>query len=413
MNRVKTIALQLALSISSVVITMLLLEAGLVVARINTKNNLQYIPHKGTTYIPHAYYRHTKEGFSEGYINSHGFRDYERTYQKPMNTFRILVLGDSYTEALQVRLQNAFPALLEEKLNENSFSIRFEVLNLGQGGFGTADEYMRYLNFGVNYNPDLVLLAFLTGNDTRNNSKILNREEITFYFTFDKDGNLILDRSLFDEYERMLTFQRRAFQVVKQHSYLANLISERVYLLRYQWRERYLQSLLSGNQENGSQPRIDELSDLNVYLPDMSDRWKEAFAITKALLRKFRDTVEANGSRFLLVTLSNAEQVHPELQQKLKEKYNVPFDFEQPDRIIGELAKREQMNHLELMPAFREHHLRTGVYLHGFGPSIGGHWNEDGHRLAAEKIFDYLKEKELVPPWKTNRLLSSPALLGQ
>jgi lysophospholipase L1-like esterase len=376
---------------------MLALEFWLVVARINTKNNLRYIPHKGSTYIAHAYYRHTKEGFSEGYFNSHGFRDYERTYEKPANTFRILVLGDSYAEALQVALENAFPALLEKKLNENSRRVKFEVLNLGQSGFGTADAYMRYLNFGIKYSPDIVLLAFLTGNDIRDNSKILNGE-VAFYFVFDRNGDLVLDDSLFDNYEKTRTLPKKAFQSLKQHSYLVSLISERIYLLSYQWRRDHIEKVLAVNRQDKSQPGMPEFSDFNIYLPDMSDHWKQAFAITKALLSKFRETVEANGSQFLLVTLSNAEQVHPELQQKLKEKYNEAFNFEQPDRIIGEVAKREQMNHLELMPAFREHHLRTGMYLHGFGQSIGGHWNENGHRLAAEKIFDYLKEKELLPP---------------
>src|ERR1700683_3687347 len=37
-------------------------------------------------------------------INSHGFRDYERSYEKPPNTVRIAVLGNSWTEALQVPL---------------------------------------------------------------------------------------------------------------------------------------------------------------------------------------------------------------------------------------------------------------------------------------------------------------------
>jgi len=171
-----------------------ILEAVLTIAHVNTKSIDRFIPGLGSTYLPHAYYRHTKEGFSEGYINSHGFRDYERSYAKPGGTFRILVLGDSYVEALQVALENSFPALLEKKLNENSTSVKFEVLNLGQSGFGTADEYMRYLNFGVRYHPDLVVLAFLTGNDFRNNSKILNRQEVGFYFFLDKNGNLIFSR---------------------------------------------------------------------------------------------------------------------------------------------------------------------------------------------------------------------------
>ena len=165
MGRFNEYAARSLLLLLSIVITIIALEAWLAVTQINAKSYDRSVPGKGSTYMPGAYYRHTKEGFSEGYINSHGFRDYERSYEKPKDTFRILVLGDSYVEALQVALQDSFTAILEKTLNENSTSTKFEVLNLGQSGFGTADEYMRYLNFGVQYSPDLVLLAFLTGND--------------------------------------------------------------------------------------------------------------------------------------------------------------------------------------------------------------------------------------------------------
>ena len=111
-------------------------------------------------------------------------------------------------------LHDAFPALLEKRLNENSNSTRFEVLNLGQSGSGTADEYMRYLNFGVQYSPNLVLLAFLTGNDFQDNSKFLSRENVAFYFVFDEHDNLVPDRSLLDEYERHLPFPKRAFRIL-------------------------------------------------------------------------------------------------------------------------------------------------------------------------------------------------------
>ena len=46
-------------------------------------------------------------------INSLGLRDYERTYAKPPNTFRILVLGDFFTEGMQVDLAQTFPPQLQ------------------------------------------------------------------------------------------------------------------------------------------------------------------------------------------------------------------------------------------------------------------------------------------------------------
>lgn len=392
----KILLLQVCSSLAGGIIFLAIMESVLAVADINTRSNTRFIPGMGNIHIPHSYYRHTKEGFSEGYFNSHGFRDHERTYAKPKNTFRILVLGDSYTEALQVALENAFPALLEKKLNEDARSIRFEVLNLGHSGFGTANAYMRYLNFGVKYSPDIVILAFLTGNDIRDNSKILNRAEVGFYFRLDDGGKVVLDRSLIEEYERTLTPTKRFFQFIKENSYLASLISERLYLMRFQLREKQFQNLLAGGGHQGSREKVDELSDLNIYLPDMGSLWKEAYAVTEALFLKFRKSVEENGGRFLLVTLSNGEQVHPEVQQELEERYGLSFDFEQPDRIIEEFAKKHDITHLKLMPTFREYHLRTRNYLHGFGGSGTGHWNENGHRLAAEKIFKFLKENDLI-----------------
>ena len=397
MSRLKTFTLTLLICISSLVVTAFALEAWLTVAQINTKSFARYIPGRGTTYVPGAYYRHTKEGFSEGFINSHGFRDNERSYKKPANTFRILVLGDSYVEALQVALENAFPALLEKQLNENFTAKNFEVLNLGQSGFGTADAYMRYLNFGSAYSPDLVILAFLTGNDIQENSRFLDRENVRPYFVLDDQHRISLDLSLVDEYERNLSVPKRVFHYIKQKSLLASLISERLYLLRLQIRDQYRAISIAEKQQTGLKAKIDEFSPLNIYLLNPSNHWRQAFDVTTGLLCKFRDSVESNGSQFLLVTLSNAEQVHPELQRELRNEYDLDFDFNRPDRLLEEFSNEAGISHLKLMPFFREYHLRTGIRLHGFGGSMGGHWNEDGHRLAAEKIFEFLSKSNLLP----------------
>src|SRR4029453_10430344 len=223
MTRFKGAIYNLGILLASFVILAIVLEVGLTIMRINTKSNSRFIPDKGGTFLPNAYYRWTKEGFSEGYFNSHGFRDYERTYEKVAHTFRILVFGDSYVEALQVALSDAFPALLEKRLNENSTTVRFEVLNLGQSGFGTAEEYMRYVNFGVKYSPDLVILAFLSGNDFQDNSKFFSPESHLFYFAFDKNHNLVIDRSVIDNYQRSLALPKRLFQYLARKSYLVNL----------------------------------------------------------------------------------------------------------------------------------------------------------------------------------------------
>jgi len=394
----KGIAKNLCLVTLAIIILLAVLEAALAMSKFNTPANARFVPSKGFTYIPHSYYRHTKEGYSEGRFNSHGFRDYERTYEKPPGVFRILVLGDSYIEALQVQLEDSFTALLEKSLIAQGSSTRFEVIGLGESGFGTADEYLRYLNFGVAYHPDLVILAFTTGNDFRNNSKALNREGISFYYEFDERHNLVLDRSLIDAYEKSMTYPKQLFQELKTKSHLLALVSERVYLLRRQLLEASLAQVQKGESAGGGNlRRLDVFSDLNIYQSDLPPLWKEAVEITKGIIVKFKRSVEQNGSKFLLISLSNAEQVHFEVGTELEKQYQTKLDYEQADRFLQECAIEHNMQFLKLTPPFREYHRRTGEYLHGFGTSHQGHWNRAGHRLAAQLTFEFLKEQHLVP----------------
>src|SRR6266851_1141148 len=63
-------------------------------------------PNKEAYYVKRRLVQYVK-------INSHGFRDKERTYEKGKDVFRIVVLGDSFSEALQVPLEKTFPYILE------------------------------------------------------------------------------------------------------------------------------------------------------------------------------------------------------------------------------------------------------------------------------------------------------------
>jgi hypothetical protein len=399
MRRLKPLAINLGLLIFAVILILGVLETVLGLTKFNVPEASRYLPGKGSTYMPNAYYRHTKEGFSEGLFNSHGFRDYERTYEKPHGVFRIVVLGDSYIEAFQVQLEESFTAQLEKLLNAHTAATRFEVLSLGESGFGTAEEYIRYLNFGVAYEPDLVILAFTTGNDFRNNSRLLNQDRMGFYYRFDDHRNLVLDRSLVDAYDNSQTYLRRLFQAVKSRSHLVTLISERVYLLNRQLQEaRNIETYaVKTRSEDNVEKSFGLFSDLNIYREKPPQPWEEAVEITKEIILNFKGAVEEHGSRFLLVGLSSPEQVHPEMGRELKNQYKIEMDFEQPDRILEEFAREHGVLFLKLMPALRDHHLKTGQYLHGFGSSHGGHWNQTGHRIAAQLTFQFLKQQQLVP----------------
>lgn len=52
--------------------------------------------------------------------SSAALRDTERSLKKPDATFRVVAIGDSFTEALQVPLEDTYPKQLEAMLNQAS-----------------------------------------------------------------------------------------------------------------------------------------------------------------------------------------------------------------------------------------------------------------------------------------------------
>ena len=91
-------------------------------------------------------------------------------FERTPGTFRILVLGDSFVEAAQVAEHERFIARLQELLNASGEPTRYEVIDGGCGGWGAVQELLYLEEEGPRYKPDLVLLAFFTGNDVVNNS---------------------------------------------------------------------------------------------------------------------------------------------------------------------------------------------------------------------------------------------------
>lgn len=68
-------------------------------------------------------------------FNSKGFRDVEHPLEKPPGVYRIVILGDSFTANLQVKLEESYHRILEKLLNGAGLGKRFETINLGQQAF--------------------------------------------------------------------------------------------------------------------------------------------------------------------------------------------------------------------------------------------------------------------------------------
>jgi lysophospholipase L1-like esterase len=92
-------------------------------------------------------------------INDRGLRDRGYDHEKPEGVRRILMLGDSVTFGWGVAVEHTASKRLEQHLNAAAPG-RFEVINTGVGNYNTAMEVTWFLNEGLRYDPDLVVLNY-------------------------------------------------------------------------------------------------------------------------------------------------------------------------------------------------------------------------------------------------------------
>lgn len=90
--------------------------------------------------------------------NSDSLRDEQISTNKPENTTRILLLGDSFTFGWGVNRSDTYAELLEEQLNKN-FAENIEVINTGVPSYGMKDYYKILKHKGIDYSPDMVIIG--------------------------------------------------------------------------------------------------------------------------------------------------------------------------------------------------------------------------------------------------------------
>src|SRR4030095_12174110 len=117
-GRLKRFLPKLLLIVFGLFVGCVIVEIALRVANFSFPEFYQPDASRGYALRPGIQGWYRKEGEAYVEINSDGLRDREHTKEKPANTLRIAVLGDSYPEAFQVAKEQAFWSVMEQKLQQ-------------------------------------------------------------------------------------------------------------------------------------------------------------------------------------------------------------------------------------------------------------------------------------------------------
>lgn len=95
-------------------------------------------------------------------LNSQGYRGHEFQIDKPPATYRIVVIGDSFTFGEGVPESDVFPARLEAALTAQAGARHVEVINLGFPAADTGSEATTYARVASALHADWVILQWNT-----------------------------------------------------------------------------------------------------------------------------------------------------------------------------------------------------------------------------------------------------------
>ena len=296
---------------------------------------------------------------SSGTINIHGLRDRDYPCRKEPGTFRILALGDSYTEGLQFELDKIWTKLLEQMLNKDESGVKYEVINAGRSGMGTGTEYLYYMSEGWKYNADLVLVLFIP-NDVSDNSPELSHA-LQPYFRL-LAGELVLD----DSFSRTSSYRLRK---------VLNRLARASYLFEFA-RKTY----------------ADRERRLPVIAHDRLPKEESAIEVTQALYRALSLAAVQHGSQFAVaIGTSDDESVWTDDNSKLHDLTS------RANEIMVEFFEREQLRYLNLRPVLKAFSTGHVAIIHGCAENgRRGHWSEVAHTVAADALYKFLKPSEPV-----------------
>jgi len=122
--------------------------------------------------------------------NSLGNRGRETALARRADVKRIVFVGDSQTWGYGVGDDETIPAQLERLMNDGG-ATRYEALNLGVGGYGTDQAFLKYVLQGRRYAPDIVVLTVFKNDPVENERTVAwGVEKPRFYV--DESGRLCL-----------------------------------------------------------------------------------------------------------------------------------------------------------------------------------------------------------------------------
>jgi len=302
-------------------------------------------PELGLLNIPHARIVYSQEGWGVHHTNSTGWLGPELQDPKPKT--RVLLLGNSFTEALHVAPEESFAALAQQQLPHSEF------VNTAQSGWSTVPELVLLRRIYKELEPDVVVTQIHT---------LVAFEPSETHLEVDASGSFkIVPPQHRDDFRTKL---RGSTEGLLRHSALLTMLFQRANELWTEQRTR-LAAKFDARDQSGN-ARSDATDEELAALGWTLDRMAE---VTPSLI---------------VLSFGGVDYGQNHCGSTAPER----------DRRIREVVESRGLRLVDPTDAFCAEYARTGQPSHGFhNAEMGkGHLNARGHRIVADLLARAVRE---------------------
>ncbi len=294
--------------------------------------------------------------------NEYGMRNPSITVAKPERTKRVLFIGDSFTMGWGVREPDTYVRKTEQILNTLGFPSHIQAINAGFTAAGPSGYYLSLKLDGMQFDPDIVIVGFFLGND------ILSRKDVE-WIKVDNQGLPDIVRSKTSYIDPTGQLRLKALPLPYHIPYLRQ---SHLFILTMKTLFPYT-----------TMPTQTELVRDTVCVFDRNcHEFDQGKSEIKMLFAVMNSILKAKGKHLIVAIIPTHFQVH--FNVEYKKQYNLPL-LPSDRRFLNDefihYFTDQGIDYIDLLPPLLEHAGIERVYF-----ETDDHWNEAGHRIAAEEI---------------------------
>jgi len=296
--------------------------------------------------------------------NHFGFNAREYSRERLPGIYRVLVVSDSFNWV--GGLEGNYTALLERKLDQHFGGHSVDVINVGYPMTHTCEELDILRKYGLQYQPDLVVLGFFAGNDFLDGDPLRKRLVVN-------DVIVDIDR----RHERRLF----GYPIIAKFR-LGALLKQRWRI----WREG------ADANRNPAPGTFSEEAFLEVErerLQMFERRAPEMFRTNidyiLGCMGKMAELLHGRHIEFLVAIYPDELQVNESLYKGLMSRFRLKeedYERDMVQTLVRNYLADKHVPAVDLLQRFRNEEERQSLYT-----PRDTHWNDAGNRLAAELLF--------------------------